>query len=954
MAPEQEARAEIDKLLAAAGWSVQPRHNVNLTVAQGVAICEYPLKRGHGVADYLLYVDGAAVGVIEAKKAGDPLTAVEIQTAKYSEGLPDHIPAPRRPLPFCYQSTRVETRFTNLLEPDARSRGVFAFHKPETFSQWIQADLKSPGSTVRGRLRVMPPLDAGNLWPAQIKAIRKLEESLADNRPRALIQMATGSGKTFTACNFIYRLIKFAGAKRVLFLVDRKTLGRQTLNEFQQFVTPDDGRKFTELYNAQLLSSNKIDLVSKLCITTIQRLYSMLVGRDIADTDEEEKSAATWADMTKLPDPIEYNPAFPIETFDFIVTDECHRSIYNLWRQVLEYFDASLIGLTATPSRQTLGFFNRNLVMDYSHTKAVEDKVNVEYDIYEIRTQITQSGSRVDAGFYVDKRDRLTRARRAELLDQELAYTAGQLDRDVVSTDQIRTVIRTFKEKLFTEIFPGRTHVPKTLIFAKDDNHADDIVQIVREEFGKGNDFCQKVTYRTGARRTRRKSKAEDGSEIDVDVWEQVGEKAESVIQSFRNSYNPRIAVTVDMIATGTDIRPLEIVMFLREVRSPNLFEQMKGRGVRVIKEDDLQSVAPDAKAKTHFVIVDPIGVCEHAMVEAPPLDRNRNIAFEELLEAVGFGSTDPEVLSTLASRLTRLDRQLSHADQSQITEVTGGESLADIVRALADSVDPDVQLDAAKVEHAVEKPTPDQIATTAQRLRKEAVQSLLAPKVRNLLTTLKSSYEQTIDTVSEDRLLHAGYSGDSQDKAEETVQSFRQFLEDNKDQITALQILYSRPWKTRLTYKQVKELAAAIQRPHPAHLGDRIWMSSWSASIRRIVLNGKNRSASAASATRTCRSEISSAWISPGYGTRVWKIQTICPTRRYLQRRSSKICRRHWISSPRSRQTWLRTGRLRPMRELDVAISDASATSTPSQAGAACPRLIHISRRRTHLSLCR
>ncbi len=824
MNSEQEARTEIDRLLAAAGWSVQKRDKVDLTAAQGAAICEYPLKKGHGFADYLLYVDGAAIGVVEAKKTGVPLTAVEIQTAKYSEGLPDHIPAPRRPLPFRYQSTGVETRFTNLLEPEACSRQVFAFHKPETFSQWIQADLRSPGSTVRGKLRLMPPLAEAGLWPAQKKAITRLEQSFAQNRPRALIQMATGSGKTFTACNFIYRLIKHAGARRILFLVDRKTLGRQTLNEFQQFVTPDDGRKFTELYNAQLLSSNKVDLVSKVCITTIQRLYSMLVGREMEDEDEEERSAITWEKLTKLPEPIGYNPSFPIEPFDFIVTDECHRSIYNLWRQVLEYFDASLIGLTATPSKQTLGFFNRNLVMDYNHTQAVEDRVNVDYDIYEIRTQITQSGSRVDAGFYVDKRDRLTRTRRAELLDQDLAYTAGQLDRDVVSTDQIRTVIRTFRDKLFTEIFPGRTHVPKTLIFAKDDNHADDIVQIVREEFGKGNDFCQKVTYRTGSRRTSRKKRAEDGTEIEQIVWEPSGEKAESVIKSFRNSYDPRVAVTVDMIATGTDIRPLEIVMFLREVRSPNLFEQMKGRGVRVIKEDDLRSVTPDAQAKTHFVIVDPLGVCDHALVEGPPLDRNRNIAFEKLIEAVGFGSTDPEILSTLASRLTRLDRQLSAADQEQIAEVTGGTNLSDIVRALAESVDPDRQVDEAKVEFAVEDPTPDQIAATAERLRKEAAKPLLSPKVRNLLTTLKSSYEQTIDVVSEDRLLHAGFSGDSKDKAKEVVESFRQFLEENKDQIAALQILYSRPWKNRLTYKQVKELAAAIQRPHPAWTAENLW----------------------------------------------------------------------------------------------------------------------------------
>lgn len=347
MTPEQEARAEIDRLLAAAGWSVQARDQVNLGAAQGVAVCEYPLKHGHGFADYLLYVDGAAIGVIEAKKAGSPLIAVEIQTAKYSQGLPDHIPAPRRPLPFCYQSTGIETRFTNLLEPDARSRPVFAFHKPETLSQWIQADLKSPGSSVRGKLRTLPLLDDRNLWPAQKRAIVRLEQSLAANRPRALIQMATGSGKTFTACNFIYRLIKFAGARRVLFLVDRRTLGRQTLNEFQQFVTPDDGRKFTELYNAQLLSGTNIDLVSKVCVTTIQRLYSMLVGKQL-DPLQEEESAKTWADLTKLPDPLGYNPAIPIETFDFIVTDECHRSIYNLWRQVLEYFDAFLIGLTAS------------------------------------------------------------------------------------------------------------------------------------------------------------------------------------------------------------------------------------------------------------------------------------------------------------------------------------------------------------------------------------------------------------------------------------------------------------------------------------------------------------------------------------------------------------------------------------------------------------------------------
>ena len=335
--------------------------------------------------------------------------------------------------------------------------------------------------------------------------------------------MASGAGKTFLAVTFIYRLIKFAKAKRVLFLVDRSNLGRQTYKEFQQYVAPIDGRKFTELYNVQHLTSNKIDPVSKVCITTIQRLYSMLKGEELDPNDEEGSVFEEGAPVAESPKEVVYNPAIPIEDFDFIVTDECHRSIYNLWRPVLEYFDGFIVGLTATPSKQTFGFFNQNLVMEYPHERAIADGVNVGYEVYRIRTKIGEEGSKVDAGFYVDKRDKATRSTRWEKLDEDLEYASSQLDKNVVSIDQIRTVIRTFKEKLSTEIFPGRKNVPKTLIFAKDDSHADDIVHLAREEFGKGNDFCQKITYRTSG-------------------------KPEELITAFRNSYNPRIAVTVDMI----------------------------------------------------------------------------------------------------------------------------------------------------------------------------------------------------------------------------------------------------------------------------------------------------------------------------------------------------------------------------------------------------------------------
>ena len=351
--------------------------------------------------------------------------------------------------------------------------------------------------------------------------------------------MATGSGKTLLAIVVSYRLIKFAGAKRILFLVDRGNLGKQTHGEFQQYVSPYNNYKFHEEYIIQRLTSNSLDTSARVCIATIQRLYSMLKGQEL-DEEADERSVQGLESLFKEAPPIEYNPAFPIDTFDIIITDECHRSIYNLWRQVLEYFDAHLIGLTATPSKQTFGFFNQNLVMEYNHERAVADGVNVNYDVYRIQTEITAQGAKIEANYLVDKRDRLTRKVRWERLDEEFQYDASQLDRDVVAPDQIRTVLQTFRDKLFTEIFPGRDQVPKTLIFAKDDSHADDIVRICREVFDKGNDFCQKITYRTGFVRDVEKKIGPDGKEIEEVVWKKVANLSpEQILQAFRNSFRP-------------------------------------------------------------------------------------------------------------------------------------------------------------------------------------------------------------------------------------------------------------------------------------------------------------------------------------------------------------------------------------------------------------------------------
>ena len=801
MKPEDRARQNIDQLLTTAGWAIQEREDMNLGASQGVAVREYPMSSGP--TDYLLFVDRRAVGVIEAKPEGVTLSGVSEQTEKYLTGVPALLPSYQKPLPFGYESTGVETYFRDLRDPDSRSRPVFAFHKPETLLQWIRQQ-----QTLRYHLQTLPVLEKQGLRDCQIEAITNLEESFAKDYPRALIQMATGSGKTYTAVSLAYRLIKFARARRILFLVDRSNLGRQTHKEFQQYTTPDDGRKFTELYNVQHLTTNRIDGVSKVCITTIQRLYSMLRGDSDFDEEDESESLLNLDPTNQPAAEVEYNPNIPISTFDFIITDECHRSIYNRWRPVLEYFDAFIVGLTATPSKQTFGFFEQNLVTEYSHERAVADGVNVGYDVYRIKTEIAEDGSKIPPGFYVDKRDKLTRKIRWELLDEEMEYSANQLDRDVVADDQIRKVIQTFRDNLFTEIFPGRKHVPKTLIFAKDDSHAEDILRTVHKEFGRGNDFCKKITYRT------------------------TGDTTENLLASFRNSYDPRIAITVDMVATGTDIKPLECIIFMRNVKSPVYFEQMKGRGTRTISPTDLRAVTPDAHHKTHFIIVDAVGVCENDKTDSRPLERKRSLPFDKLLESVMLGNQDPDTLTSLASRLTRLDREIKDDGREQIAAVSGGISLQRIIHALFDAIDPDIYqqpigLIASLTETAIpegiqlllesptESLTPEQIQERADWLIAEACKPFDNPDLCDTLIELNNQREQTIDTVSQDNVISSGFDQEAKAQAEQRVESFKQFIEDNRDELTAIQIIYSRPHGQRhLTDQQVRQLAQAIEQP--------------------------------------------------------------------------------------------------------------------------------------------
>ena len=650
---------------------------------------------------------------------------------------------------------------------------------------------RANGRTMLARLRAMPPLvtEWGDfkLWPAQITAIQNLEASLAQNMPRALIQMATGSGKTFTAISLIYRLLKFAGARRVLFLVDRGNLGRQTKKEFDQYVSPYNNYKFGEEYIVQHLTSNQIDKTARVCICTIQRMYSMLKGRELPEEADEESTGRVESLFDKAPEPIDYNPAFPIETFDIIVTDEAHRSIYNLWRQVLEYFDAHLIGLTATPNKQTFGFFNQNLVMEYGHPQAVADGVNVNYDVYRIKTEVTEAGSKVEAGYWLQVLDKPTRARRDWQLDDDFEYAPEELDRSVQTPDQIRTIARTLRDNWKRDLFPQRQELPKTLVFAKDDNHAEAIVGILREEWGRGNEFAQKITYRT------------------------TGAKPEELIKAFRTSYYPRIAVTVDMIATGTDIKPVEIVVFMRSVKSRSFFEQMKGRGVRVIKDDDLRGVNPGEHVhKDRFVIVDCVGVCERDKTDSRPMDQKKSVPLDALLQAVSLGNVEPEVLSSVAVRLARLDAQLSDAERAKVVTEAGGLGLKALSRGIVQVLDP----------------REDRSPQEAEAALRQAVKPLSNPTLRTLILTLKASKELVIDTVTQDRVLEAGFSEAARERAQGIVQSFEAFIDQHRDEITALQILYNRPTKAPLRFEDLKALADTLQAPPKLWTESQLWQA--------------------------------------------------------------------------------------------------------------------------------
>ena len=806
--PEQIARDNIDSKLAEAGWLVQSRNQVDLNAGLGVAVREYPTDIGP--ADYVLFVDRKPVGVIEAKRveAGERLTAVEYQSSEYAKAKFKYINS--KPLPFVFESTGELTHFTDYRDPKPRAREVFSFYRPETLAEWFGQE-----QTLRSRLDALPALDETGLRKAQIKAITKLEQSFKNNRPRSLVQMATGAGKTFTACTFTYRLLKHAGARRVLFLVDTKNLGEQAEQEFSKFQPNDDNRKFVELYNVRRLNSGYIPHDSQVCISTIQRLYSILRGKELEESTELDNPNESNLDWQKRePLPVAYSSKNPIEQFDFIIIDECHRSIYNVWKQVLDYYDAFLIGLTATPDKRTFGFFNENVVSEYPYEESVVDGVNVPYDVFLIETEITEAGSTIKAKQYVDKREKLSRKKRWERLDEDYTYTPDKLDKEVVNPSQIRKIIKAYQGCL-PGIFRDRRdennefEVPKTLIFAKTDSHADDIIRIVREEFNEGNEFCKKLTYKAD-------------------------EDPKSVLNRFRNSWAPRIAVTVDMVATGTDVKPLEVLLFMRDVRSANYFDQMKGRGTRTIDFDDLKKVTRTARyAKTHFVVVDTVGVTKSKKTDSRSWERKKDVPLKDLLGAVAMGVQDEDLFTSLADRLVRLEKQLADDEKNQLEALSGGKNLKNLAKGLLDAYNPDV-IDAVAEPLIDALPPYDTSIDKKKQVRKETQEQLAqdaaAPftgRLNEFIVNVHKVHEQIIDNINPDTLLQAEWDKDAVDNAGQVVQEFADYIKNNKDVITALSIFYDQPYRRRdLTYAMVKELLGTLRQNKPQIAPHNVWQA--------------------------------------------------------------------------------------------------------------------------------
>ena len=774
MLPEEKARVKIDQMFVDAGWKVVDRdfYTPTLTAA---AIREGLLK-GNREADYFLFINGMAVGVLEAKREEVDVSSEMVcdQAELYARGVPECYKAYSRPLPIIYQSNGEETYFRDFREKDGDLILLNRIHSPKEIVKMLGIEDPYAG---------LPTLKEKGLRKCQYDAITELEGSFRAGQKRALIVLATGAGKTYTACLAAYRFLAYTPMKRILFLVDRNNLGKQAESGFGMFRLTENGDPFNTIYTVNRLKSAKVPSDSNVVISTIQRLFSLLTGKEIVDNDDDEQDTATGEVQ------LTGNISLPPDFFDLIIIDECHRSIYGNWKKVLEYFNtAKLIGLTATPVPETKAFFNNNIVVNYTLEQSIVDGVNVYGRVYRIKTEATENGGAILKGDKLKRETRYTGKVETVRNEETKNYTREELNRSVINPAQIKLVLETYRNAVYTEMFtdPQREanmdYLPKTLIFALNEIHANNIVQIAKEVFGRtDNKFVQKITYSAG-----------DSNEL---------------IRQFRNDKEFRIAVTCTLVATGTDVQPLEVLIFMRDVASEPLYIQMKGRGVRVIGDDQLRNVTPNAYSKDCFFLVDAVGVTEsHKTTTSPGGETVETITLKRLLELLTHGNVNDDYLIMIASKLARINKKCSDKQREEF-------------QRLAHS---GMQEISAAIFNAFEKNTlpPYESIDNPNLERKGLVAPLTHhPEARQYLLILAAGFVETL-IPGEDNLISKGFS---QEEAKEVTSAFENYCNEHQDEIEALRMIYNNDGEP-LTYYSLKDLENKLKLANNKFQTSRLW----------------------------------------------------------------------------------------------------------------------------------
>jgi len=765
-------RSRVDPKLRALGWTIVSfKSDLDLSAYSAHAVTEFPTESGP--ADYALVLGGRIVGIIEAKKLSLGPQNVLTQAERYARGLlPGDFNFRGLRAPFLYSTNGEAIWFHDVRSPAGRSRRIANFHTPAALSEMLSRDFDAECK----QLATLPN-SHGYLRPYQREANAAIEQAIAARKRTMLVAMATGTGKTFTMVNQVYRLMKSGVGRRILFLVDRRALAAQAVREFASFEA-EPGLKFDKIYNVYSQRFQKDDLepgekfdpkvmpnthltgpkpgAAFVYVCTIQRMARYLFpGRSFGERDDE--------DETDLPEPL----PIPIHAFDLIIADECHRGYtaaeQSLWRDTLDHFDAIKVGLTATPVQHTTAYF-RDIIYRYDYRRAVAEGFLVDYDAIAIKSGVLVKGVFLKEGDRVQTVDPKTGLTGMDQLEDERQFDSTEVERKITVPDTNRKIVEELKKyALEHEQRYGR--FPQTLFFAVNDkphiSHADQLVNICREVFGRGDSFVAKITG--------------------------IVDRPLQRIREFRNRPEPGIVVSVDLMSTGVDIPNLEFIVFARPVKSRILWEQMLGRGTR------LGSLTPP---KSHFTVFDCFDGTllnyfknASAFTEDPPDRPTRTIA--EIIQAIWDNRDRAYNVRCLCRRLLRIDKEMSgNAREAFAAYIPDG----------------DMQAFANNLPRAIG----DDFTATMKLLRDKDFQKLLVNYERARPYFIVA--HEATDEVSS-RVLIRDAAG-NEHRPEDYLAAFARFVKENPERIEAIRILLNRPkdWSTNALAELRRKLATTPQ----------------------------------------------------------------------------------------------------------------------------------------------